>query len=252
MAGDRAGRRQAHGINRIRASTRTDGHNPTFQIWLQVLRGRDINIGLVVYERPLLFGCVNLPEVADAGGALGGFGLSLLLCRQRRGPLGLLCLGCIRLPCLQRLLLLLRDEPRGFQLLDKLLICLGQLLRRFAQLADLVAQAEQVLIFTPEPGDFRRLRVDVGGLALFQFGAQLFNLEPGVTRFGLGRTLLLVGRKEKKFANYQRDDAQPENPAFQCHGQACFRPFDGLRQIRNCEKNQPPRRPDGHSLINAG
>ena len=152
--------------------------------------------------------------------------LGSLLRRQGSGALGLLRRDGVRLPSLQLFLLLLQDDVRGLQLLDQLLI-------RFGQLADFIAQAEQVLRFTAQAGEFRVLRLDVGSFALVQFGAQLPDLLFGITRFGLGRVLLLIGRKEEKFADYQRDNTQPENPAFQCHGQTPFRLFDRRRQIGN-------------------
>lgn len=66
MAGNRTGRTHADCADCISAAGRTCWKNSTQDICHQVLLGRNIAVGFVVFQSPLLFCSINLAEIVDA------------------------------------------------------------------------------------------------------------------------------------------------------------------------------------------
>ena len=66
VTGNRAGRRQGDGIDGVNAAGWADRENTVLEIRHQILPGRNGILGLVVLQRPLQFGRINLLEIGDA------------------------------------------------------------------------------------------------------------------------------------------------------------------------------------------
>src|SRR5579875_178236 len=82
VAGDGTSRRQADGVDGISAAGGANRKEMIGQIGQQILLGGHVHVGLVVFQRPFLFGRVEVVQVFDAncavtGGSLFGFGHGL-------------------------------------------------------------------------------------------------------------------------------------------------------------------------------
>jgi len=210
MAGIGTSRRHANRANGVSAAGRADW-KIVAQIREQIFFRRHVVGGFIIFQSPLLFGCVNLAEIVDANVALIGFRLELRLNLLYR----VLRLLIFRRQLLQLSLLVLRHVERGLQLPRQSLV--GRL-----QLRDLIAQPRSVLIFRAQQTDFHVLRVGVGTSEVGQLFLQLFHRLLGVARRSQCSVLLLVGRKKEKFAGQQCNNTNAQKQIFKFHGNTVF------------------------------